>query len=93
MIGYNTVDDCRNPSISQLTYPEGLTNFETEHVMHGQLIASFWADASNGVLRSGATATTARVSMSYFVHTQTAPMINAPPLPGVGDPNMDTNLR
>jgi hypothetical protein len=93
LIGYNSVDDCGNPSISQLTYPQGLRNFETEHVMDSQLIASFLADTSNGVLRSGAMATTAQVSMSYFVHAQTAPIINAPLLPDVGDPNMDTSLR
>ena len=58
--------------------------------MNGQHIASFLAHASNGVLRSGATATIARVSMSYFVHVQTALMINAPALFGGGDPDMDT---
>lgn len=67
LIGYNSVDDCGNPIIAQLNYnAQSLRRFETEHVMDGQLIASFLADASNGVLRSGATATNAGVSMSYF---------------------------
>jgi hypothetical protein len=61
--------------------------------MEGQLIASFLAGASNGVLRSGAITTNARVSMSYFLHAQTAPMMNVPALPGVGDPDLDTGLR
>ena len=94
LIGYNSVDDCGNPAIAQPDYDaQSLRRFETEHVIDIQLIASFLADASNGVLRSGATATIARVLMSYFVHAQTAPAISAPALPGVGHPDMDSGLR
>ena len=87
-IDYNSVDDCGNPSISQYTYSQGLRRFEVENVIDGQLIAQFLTDASNGVLRSGATATTPRVSMSYFIDAQTAP-----PLPGVADLGLDLSLQ
>lgn len=96
LIGYNQVDDCGNPSVQQLTYPQGLRRFQLEHVLDGQLIAQFLEDASNGRLRSGATASTPRVTISYFVDAQTAPIIqgvNAPPLPGVADPNLDLGLH
>ena len=87
-IDYNSVDDCGNSSISQYTYPQGLRRFEVEHVIDGQLIAQFLTDASNGVLRSGATAATPRVSISSFIDAHTAP-----PLPGVADLGLDLSLH
>jgi hypothetical protein len=58
LIGYNSVNNCDNPTIAPLNYDaQSLRRFKTEHLMNGQLVALFLADASNGVLRIGATAT------------------------------------
>jgi hypothetical protein len=43
LIGYNSVDDCGNLTIAPLNYDaQSLRRFETEHVMDGQLIATFF---------------------------------------------------
>ncbi|KAH6613024.1 hypothetical protein C7974DRAFT_75046 [Boeremia exigua] len=94
-LDYDDVDDCGNPSVSQY---QPLTtvdrDFQVEHIIDGHLIADFIQDASRGVLRSGATATTGPVSVSYFVQARTQPVLqNAPPLTGVGDPNDDSSLK
>ncbi|KAH5292828.1 hypothetical protein HBI11_188100 [Parastagonospora nodorum] len=93
VLDYDDLDDCGNPRIAHYQLPSS-REFEVEHVIDGQLIAAFLSDASRGRLRSGATATTARVAISYFKQARTAPVLqNAPPLPGVGDPNTDSGLR
>ena len=87
LISNNQVDDCGNPSVQQLNYPQGLHRFQSEIVLDGQLIAHFLEDASNS-----ATASTPRIAISYFIDAHIAPIVqevNALPLPGVADPNLD----
>ncbi|KAI4621511.1 hypothetical protein J4E80_003881 [Alternaria sp. BMP 0032] len=83
VIEFEDVDDCGNPRIHRISLPTQSRRVEMEHPFDGQLIARFMRDASNGVLRSGATAVTGRVAVSYFVQAETAPvLLGAPPLPG-----------
>ncbi|KXG46667.1 Glycoside hydrolase, superfamily [Penicillium griseofulvum] len=81
-LGFDFVDqnDCLLPDVT----PTALTTttrrrFAVEHELELNTIRQFIMDAANGVLRSGATARTGAISITFFVQAMTAPILNNPP--------------
>ncbi|CAN9362086.1 unnamed protein product [Alternaria alternata] len=93
VIDYMFDDNCGDTDTDDFVLPTG-NYYEMEHLVDGQLIAQFMIDAYNRRLPSGATATTAGVSASYFETARTMPIdVTAPPFPGGNNPGVDAGLR
>ncbi|KAF2466138.1 glycoside hydrolase [Lindgomyces ingoldianus] len=78
-------DDCENTRVAHFSLPSA-ERFEMEHTFDGNLIGRFMQDAAAGRLRSGSTARTGPVAISFFRTARTMPLLpGAPTLPGGAD--------
>ncbi|KAF2743763.1 glycoside hydrolase family 18 protein [Sporormia fimetaria CBS 119925] len=75
-------DDCGNSITHHVSLPNQ-RYYHIEHIVDGNIIRQFMQNAAEGRLRSGATATTGPVALSFFRAARTMPLLpNPPPLPG-----------
>ncbi|KAK2038990.1 hypothetical protein LZ31DRAFT_559155 [Colletotrichum somersetense] len=89
MVDFESVEDCGNLRLTHVAIPMGGNNgrfYDMEHTIDGNLIGQFMTDAAAGRLRSGATARSGAVSMSFFRQVRTMPLPVPPPLPGGFNP-------